>query len=148
MAGVRLMQALTGNLQEGLETGELARTPEDLVAQIRVLAALAVLQSGASGIQPAQVIPSRSDMPGLRGRAIRQFVLAELETGNVGAASALAETIPDASIGKEMRDQVAPLQQQVDLRVQAEGHIRAGNFQDALAAAKLVEDASGPYSAP
>ena len=71
LAGVRLMHALAGHLQEGVKSEELAQTPEALVGQIRVLATLSALESGARGKQPDGMIPARSDMPSLRSRAIR-----------------------------------------------------------------------------
>ena len=140
LAGVRLMHGLAGHLQEGVESEELAQTPGALVGQIRVLASLAALQSGAAGKQPGGMIPARPDMPNLRSRAIRPFVLAQMEARNLQAASAIADAIPDAGIGKELREEIARLQQQVDLRAQAEGFLQAGSFQDALGAVKLVED--------
>ena len=71
LAGIRLMHALAGHLQEGMESEKLAQTSEALVGQIRVLASLSAFESGTRGKQPDGMIPARPDMPSLRSRAIR-----------------------------------------------------------------------------
>ena len=142
LSGVGLMLALTGNLQEDLEGTRLAEPAGDIVSQIRFFTSLAVLQSGTGGKPPDQMIPARPDMPTLRSRAMRQFVVAQIKSGNLQAASAIADSIADASIGKEMRDEVARLQRQVDLTAQAEDYIASGSFEDALKVAKQIEDVS------
>ena len=110
--------------------------------RVMVSVRIALAQAGTSHVGDAPAPPPTLDVAGLRGRALQLIVRGQLATEDIQGALASARAIADAPMRREMLHQVARLQQQVDARVQAQEYLRAGSFQDALAAAKLLEDGS------